>query len=100
MEVVELEEVGEPLVMLLGHNLVTASHWRTGPFTDNPGDTFFREHIRAISKFLNVPAQQVPVLMNNVDWISTNAQGEADVMEYVGETKRLRIINRYDGSNA
>jgi len=99
LEAVDSGLTSEKLAMSLGHNLVNAEHWRTGPFVDDPGDTFYRVHIRATSRFLNAPAPRVPVRLNGSNYTDTDAKGEASVIEYEGEGKHLSIINRYDNSN-
>jgi len=104
MEVVELEEVSEPLVMSLGHNWVTAERWSTIPRDSDPSKTpvpLRRKHIRATSKLLDIPAPGIQVIVQGSNSTRrTDALGEASVDEFFDDDFYLSIVNRYDGSSA
>ncbi|SEN51857.1 hypothetical protein SAMN03159293_00223 [Pseudomonas sp. NFACC39-1] len=101
MDVVESGVTTGLLAMSLGHNLVRAERWTTGPFPSfDPLLDYYLKHIRAISKFLNEPAPGVRTLLNGTPYNRTNAQGEVSATQLEGESMSLSIVNRYDASHA
>ena len=100
IHIVESGEMTESIAMSLGHNLVRAEYWTTGPYPSlDPLRDYYQKHIRAISRFLNEPAPGVLTLLNGSLHARTNSAGEADAVEMEGERMQLSIINRYDGSH-
>lgn len=99
---VKVQETGETTAaidMSLGHNLVKAERWRTGPFpTWDPDWVYHLSHIRALSKYLDHPVPGVPVQGGSYA-LRTDSEGEAKAMEVQGQTVYLTIINKYDGSS-
>ncbi|WP_223490709.1 hypothetical protein [Pseudomonas sp. A-RE-19] len=91
---VETGRVSPPLAMSLGHNLVRADHWITGPHYEGwPEWTeYYRSHIRAISVHLNSLASNVKVTIGNGSQGLTNSKGEYE------SRYSLKIINQYDQS--
>jgi hypothetical protein len=92
-----LMEVGvasAPLRMSLGHNLVRAEHWTSGPYHEGWPDwtEYYKGHIRAISVHLNSVAPNVRVTMGNGATGLTNSKGEYE------SRYGLKIINQYDQS--
>lgn len=101
MEVVESGVTTGSLAMSLGHNLVRAERWTTGPFPSfDPLLDYYLKHIRAISRFTNEPAAGVRTLLNGAPYNRTNAQGEVSATQLEGDSMSLSIVNRYDASHA
>jgi hypothetical protein len=99
MEVVETGEVSERLVMLLGHNLVTAERW----FTEHQGwpewNTYYIKYIRATSVYLGSVAPNVKVLLNGGAATGfTNSQGVYSISEQGTGNINLTILNLYNGT--
>ncbi|EUB71195.1 hypothetical protein PMI27_005351 [Pseudomonas sp. GM41(2012)] len=84
-----------PLPMSLGHNLVTAEHWKTGPHWAFPDLEYFIMYVRATSVFLKTPAPGVKVTFydGNPSDTVTGKDGEARARD-----RSMKIVNRYDGS--
>ncbi|WP_225919809.1 Ig-like domain-containing protein [Pseudomonas khorasanensis] len=85
--------LSQKLNMSLGHNLVTATRWTSGPF--GVGDGYYLSNILATSFYLGVPASGVQVSAENSAYSGyTGANGTDSALS----TLRLKIVNRYDGS--
>ena len=91
----EPARLSPPLAMSLGHNLVSAVRWTTGPVGGEGGEIYL-DHIRATSVILNKPAPGVRVTSSTNNFSElTDSKGE--VIEH--SPAGLRIINHYDGSS-
>ncbi|MCF5068075.1 hypothetical protein GIW70_07675 [Pseudomonas syringae] len=98
LKVVNAEETTDVLSLSLGHNLVAAKRWQTGPHSHQPGSTFYFKYIQATSVHTKKLTPGVKVLINGASsGMVTNIAGEA-VTTQTGSTKDLSIKNRYDGS--
>lgn len=86
-----------PIAMSLGHNLVRAEHWRSGPHWQFPDDEYYMMNIRATSQFLNTAASsvEVTIMSPTPTYVKTNALGEFSTRNIIYD---LRITNRYDGT--
>jgi hypothetical protein len=89
-----------PWHMSFGHHLVSAERWTN--IHDGPV-YFYEEHgIRAISRFLDTPAENVEVAVyrdysTTPEFHYTNGKGEV-VITVTGQHISMSIRNRYDGS--
>lgn len=81
-----------PLVMSLGHNLVSVERWRTDHAQWPEWTPYTVSHIRAKSEYLGSVAPGVRVIVDNgVRFGTTNYQGEFSEREAA-----LSILNRYN----
>ncbi|MFJ2389347.1 hypothetical protein [Pseudomonas koreensis] len=89
-----------PLVMSLGHNLVTAERWNEVQ-PPHPGEPLPRtfHYIRAISSFLNIPAPGVRVSIRiSGGTFHENTAGNGELVYSNDDFNGFAITNPYDGS--